>query len=715
LRLIKNIGIDYSLASFFLRGYFTLILKGITEMVDDTTQERRLSAIMFTDMVGYSALAQENESLAVELLEEHRVILRPLFLKHQGREIDIVGDAFFVEFTSALNAVQCAIDIQQKLYERCQETSKENWIRVRIGIHVGDVIHKEKQVIGDCVNIAARMEPLAEPGGICLSEDVARQIYNKIDLPLKSLGKGELKNIRLPMKIYKVVLPWDKTSITYQSSISFFKQKRTMLFIITIAMLICIIGYISIQSLNFSYDSSQSSLAVLPFDNISNDPEQEYFCDGMTEQIISNLAKLHRLKVISRTSIMKFKNTNKTIPEIGKELNVAYVLEGSVRKFGDSIRVTAQLIGAEDDFHLWTKDYDREYEKLFDVQDEVSEAIATNILSNLSPEEKNFIKTNRPSNAEAYDLYLQGRYYWNTRLPQNLMLGMEYFHQAINIDPDYALSYAGLADTYHLLVSYGLLEPKIGFARATEAAIKAKKMDEDLAEAYNSLAAINLLYDWDWKGAEKIFKKALKLNPNYIQTYSWYALYLSVNRRYNEAKSQLQKAIELDPLSPVSLTDLGQVYYHAGKYDQAIDEYHKSLNLDSSYVYTFAYLGQAYTIKGVQDKAEKAFHYAVQLTGRKDPATLAGLAYVYARQKKSDQAKIILEQLENMGNGIYVHPTYLAIVNLALGNRAEALDWLEKGYEDRSEWMIFLQVEHMLDPLRNEERFVELVKKMNFY
>jgi tetratricopeptide (TPR) repeat protein len=345
----------------------------------------------------------------------------------------------------------------------------------------------------------------------------------------------------------------------------------------------------------------------------------------------------------------------------------------------------------------------------------VSEAIATNILSNLSPEEKNFIKTNRPSNAEAYDLYLQGRYYWNTRLPQNLMLGMEYFHQAINIDPDYALSYAGLADTYHLLVSYGLLEPKIGFARATEAAIKAKKMDEDLAEAYNSLAAINLLYDWDWKGAEKIFKKALKLNPNYIQTYSWYALYLSVNRRYNEAKSQLQKAIELDPLSPVSLTDLGQVYYHAGKYDQAIDEYHKSLNLDSSYVYTFAYLGQAYTIKGVQDKAEKAFHYAVQLTGRKDPATLAGLAYVYARQKKSDQAKIILEQLENMGNGIYVHPTYLAIVNLALGNRAEALDWLEKGYEDRSEWMIFLQVEHMLDPLRNEERFVELVKKMNFY
>jgi class 3 adenylate cyclase len=186
-------------------------------MSSDTAKERRLSAVMFTDMVGYSALTQKNESLAVELLEEHRIILRSLFGKYHGQEIDTVGDAFFVEFTNALEAVHCAIAIQQKLYERCQDFPRERWINVRIGIHAGDVIHKDHQVLGDCVNIAARMEPLAEPGGICLSEDVARQIYNKIDLPIKSLGKGELKNIKLPIKIYKVVLPWEKSSVTFQS------------------------------------------------------------------------------------------------------------------------------------------------------------------------------------------------------------------------------------------------------------------------------------------------------------------------------------------------------------------------------------------------------------------------------------------------------------------------------------------------------------------
>jgi len=691
-------------------------------MANDLGAERRLSAVMFTDMVGYSALTQKNESLAVELLEEHRIILRSLFGKYHGREIETIGDAFFVEFTSALEAVHCAIAIQEKLYTRRNEFPKERWISVRIGIHAGDVIHKEKQVLGDCVNIAARMEPLAEPGGICLSEDVARQIFNKIDLPLKNLGKSDLKNIHLPIKIYKVVLPWDKSSFFIQASKPILIQNKTKLVIVTIVILICITGYILIQSMNhFEGDFTPRSeklrdytLAVLPFTNISNDLEQEYFCDGMTEQMISNLARLPKLKVTSRTSVMTYKNTQKKIPQIGKELNVSYILEGSVRKFEDSIRVTAQLIVTEDDIHLWSGDFDREYEKLFDVQDDVSEAIATKIFSNLTSEEKNIIKTDRPRNTKTYELYFKGLSLWNTRLPQNLLIGLDYFQKAIELDPEFALTYAGIADSYHLLTSYGLIEPRIGFPRAKEAASKALELDENLAEATNSLAAINLLYDWDWKEAEKGFIKALKINPSYVQTYTWYALYLSSHKRFDEAKSKLYQAIELDPLSAMVQTDIAQVFYHEGNYEQAIKEYQKSLQLDSSYVYTYAYLGQSYAMHNMLDEAEKAFKYAVELTQKQDPATLAGLAYVYARQNKSELALTIVKRLENIGNGFYVHPMYLAIVYEALGDRENAIQKLQKGYEERSEWMIFLQVEHMLDPMRGDPRFENIVKKMNF-
>jgi TolB-like protein/class 3 adenylate cyclase/cytochrome c-type biogenesis protein CcmH/NrfG len=691
-------------------------------MGDETSQERRLSAIMFTDMVGYSELTQENEKLAVELLEEHRVILRSIFEKYQGQEIEIVGDAFFIEFTSALDAVQCAIAIQKELYGRYQRTTKDRWIRVRIGVHVGDVIHKDKQVIGDCVNIAARMEPLAQPGGICLSEDVARQIYNKIELPLKSLGKGELKNIRLPVKIYKVVLPWEKASISHLLSNSIIKRKKNLSVIVTVVILIILIVIFSNQLLNNSFNNSgiitekwsTNRLAVLPFNNYSPNADDEYISDGFTEEIITVLSKIENLQVIARTSVMKFKNRMTDINEVAQDLNVGIVLEGSVRKEKDRIRVTAQLIEAHSQEHLWAETYDEKYDHIFDLQDDIAYKVARALEITLKEMEKSQIGKKSTENIEAYDLYLKGRYYWNTRLPGNLMLGMECFFKAIDMDPGFALSYAGIADSYHLLASYGLLEPKIGFPRAKDAAVKAIDIDDNLAEGYNSLAAINLLFDWNWDEAEKVFIKALNLNSNYVQTYSWYALNLSINKRFDEAISLLNKAIALDPLSAITRTDLGQVYYHHGDYNRAVEEYQKSLNLDSTYAYTYAYLGQTYAIQGQLNKAEKAFSYAIELTEGKDPATLAGLAYVFARKNDTSKATAIISQLNNIGNDLYIHPTYLAIIYLALGNREEALAWLERGYQEQSEWMIFLQVEHMLDPLRSEEGFVELVKKMNF-
>jgi class 3 adenylate cyclase/TolB-like protein/Tfp pilus assembly protein PilF len=691
-------------------------------MEDDTTQERRLSAIMFTDMVGYSALTHKNEALAVELLEKHRVILRSSFEQHQGKEIEIIGDAFFVEFTSTLNAVRCAIEIQQKLYEGCKEISEDRWIRIRIGIHVGDVIHKDKQVIGDCVNIAARIEPLADPGGICLSEDVVRQIYNKIDLPLKCLGKGELKNIRLPMQIYKVILPRAKSSILFPSNLFVLKQKKKIPLYIAVSLIICLFLYIAIQYLsefntftgpqpeNLTYNR----LAVLPFENFSPDKNDDYISDGFTEEITAVLSKITTLHVIPSLSVKKYKNNLADVKQIARVLNTGIILDGSVRKEKDRIRITAQLIDTKSEVQIKNFDYDEKYDRILDLQIEIAYKIAQALKITLKEREKKWIEKKSTKNIEAYDLYLQGRFFWHTRIPQNLMRGLECFHEAINIDPDFALAYAGIADTYHLLASYGMLAPKVGFELAKKAAKRALEIDEDLVEAYNSLAATQLLFEWKWREAETNFMKALELDQNYVQTYSWYALLLSVNKRFDQAKIQLKRALVLDPQSAITQTDLGQVHYHAGEYPQAIEEYHKSLQLDSNYVYTFAYLGQAYAMQNMLDEAERAFSYAVELTQKMDAATLAGLAHVYAKQEKSDQAKAILEKLLNFGDPYYVHPMYLAIIYLALGDKVEALNSLEQGLEERSEWMIFLQVEHMLDPLRNDDRFVELVNRMKF-
>jgi len=688
------------------------------------TLSRHLSAIMFTDMVGYSAMVQENEQLALELLEEHREILRERFVICQGKEVETIGDAFFVEFNSALEAVQCAIDIQKTLYNRNKVIDLKRWIQVRIGIHVGDVIYRDRQVLGDCVNIAARMEPQADPGGICLSEDVARQISNKIDLPLRNLGKKELKNIRLPINIYKVVLPWEKSAKQTNKKIQAqVKSKKKTLIFLTILLLTAIIlisysdmiiTHLSVFEDDSSVDWQLRRIAVLPFDNYSPDQGDAYIADGLTEEIITVLSNIENLQVIARTSVMKYKYEKKNIAEIANDLNIGLVLEGSIRKDKNRIRVTAQLIEARTQEHLWAESYDEKLDHIFDLQDDIAFKIAQALQITLMDIEKINIKKRSTDNIEAYNAYLKGRYYWNMRSPENLVKGMEHFQYAIEADSSFALAWTGIADSYHLLCSYGALPPKVGFPKAKEAALMAIEMDENLAEGYNALAAINLLYAWDWDTSERGFKKALELNPKYVQAYSWYAMCYQIQKEFDRAFELVGKAITLDPLSAIARTDLGQVNYHAGNFEQAIEEYQKSLELDSNYVYTYAYLGQAYAMSGQESAAEKAFKKAVHLTGGQDPATLSGLAYVYAMRGKTDQARSIIARLTAAENQFYVHPMYIAVIHGALGEIDQAIDWLEKGFSDRSEWMIYLQVEHMLQPLHGTEKFMNLVKKMKF-
>src|SRR6476661_6461801 len=329
---------------------------------------RRLAAIMFTDMVGYSALTQRDEALALELLAEHRDILRPFFDKHEGIEIETAGDSFFVEFNSAVEAVNCAIEIQKTLDNRNKNDIPGREIRLRIGIHIGDVVHMDNHVHGDGVNIAARLEPKASPGGICISEDVARQIRNKIEYPVVQQAEEKLKNISMPIDIFHIELPWLPQQKHRHKPVSPAKKSKFRLIAAITAgvVIVSLVAFILMNNQGAkAAPATKNRLAVLPLKNISNDPQDEYFADGMTEELISSLSKIRKLNVIARTSTMKYKQTSKDISQIGSELMVGTVLEGSVRKMGNKARISVQLIDASNQQSLWAMDYDRELSDIF--------------------------------------------------------------------------------------------------------------------------------------------------------------------------------------------------------------------------------------------------------------------------------------------------------------------------------------------------------------
>jgi adenylate cyclase len=488
---------------------------------------------MFTDLVGYTSLSQKNEALALELLEEHRKLLRLLFPKHYGREIKTMGDAFLVEFASALEALRCAFEIHQVLNELNVNRPPAKRILLRIGIHLGDVVHSKNDVQGDAVNVASRIEPLASPGGISITEQVYLQIRNKFEFPFVSLGQQNLKNVQEPVEVYRVVLPWE-TQLGDEQSL----EKRR--------------------------------IAVMPFTNISQDPIDEYFADGMTEELISTLSRIRDLRVISRTSVMHYKGTSKNVGEIARELRVGSILEGSVRKASNDLRITAQLIDAGNDEHLWSQDYDRRLENVFAIQKEIAQSVAEALKVRLLSSEKKSIEKKATENTEAYTLYLKGRYYWNERLRDSNDKAVKCFEEAVKLDPNYALAYSGLADCYLIYNDRGWLSPKESIPKGNKYALRAVELDPSLGEAHASLG-LALMHDWRWEEAEREFKKAIELNPSYASAHQWYGIHLWFAGRYEEGMERTERAHELDPLSLVIEANLCHGLLTLGKRDQATE------------------------------------------------------------------------------------------------------------------------------------------------
>ena len=451
-----------------------------------------------------------------------------------------------------------------------------------------------------------------------------------------------------------------------------------------------------------------ASLAVLPFINLSGDPAQDYLADGMTEELITELSKIHALKVISRTSAMRYKGVKKTLPEIARELHVDGVVEGAVLRSGDRIRITTELIYAPTDTHLWAESYDRDLGDILSLQRSLARQIAHEIKTTLSPSEERHLANSAAVNPEAHDLYLKGRFFWNRRTRDGLNKAEEYFRQASAVDPNDPLPYAGLADTYVELVVFGNLEPHVGIPKAKAAALKAIDLDDSLAEPHTALA-YTLAVDWNWGAAQKEFQRALDLDPGYVVGLYQYAFFLSVMGRHDEAIPVAQKALELDPLSPIVLYRAGRVEFQARLFPEAAVLFRRILELNGDDPLGLYGLGLVYDAQG-QPKT------AISYLEKQNLQQGFDVAAAYAAAGDPAEARRRLQEATRRVHAAksYLRPGWVAEVYVALGDKDEAMVWLERAYQERDIWLALLKVWPRFDPLRSDPRFQDLLRRMRF-
>jgi len=455
------------------------------------------------------------------------------------------------------------------------------------------------------------------------------------------------------------------------------------------------------------------SLAVLPLENLARDPEQDYLAEGITEALILTLATIGELRVVSRTSVMQYKGVRKSLPEIARELNVDGIIEGTVQRAGERLRVSAQLLHASTDTHIWAESYDRDLRDVLALQSELAQAIAREIQIKLTPREQAHIAHVGTVDPHAYEAYLKGRYYWNRRAKEGFQKAVQHFQEAISKDPGFAAAHAGLADCLSGLSLFGFLSPDEGLGKAKALALRALELDPGLAEAHVSVAMVRMCYDFDFTAAETKFERALELNPRYATAHSWFGHFLAAMGRHEEAYTECQRAIRLDPLSIPIHCVFGIAHFFARRVDQATEQFQKAIELDANYSWAYALVSAAYLSNPNRDLAINAARMAVQLS----PASslyLGDVAEAYAVSGQREKAQQILDRLHELAKHQYVSPYFLARTYVALGQQHEALRWLETGFRERSPLMAWINSDFRLDPLRSDPRFQKLMRQMNF-
>jgi TolB-like protein/Flp pilus assembly protein TadD len=629
---------------------------------------------MFTDMVGYTALGQKNESLSLALVEEQRKVIRPILTRHNGREVKTIGDAFLVEFPNAVDSVRCAYDIQRAIREFNLSLAPDKRIHLRVGVHVGEVVESQGDISGDAVNVASRIEPLAEDGGVCITRQVYDFVRNKVDVPLSSMGPKVLKNVAEPMEVYRMIMPWEKESATASGQLD---RKR---------------------------------VAVLPFANMSPDPNDEYFADGMTEELISSASLISGLTLIARTSVMGYKGTSKRVEEIGRELGVGTLLEGSVRKSANRLRITVQLIDVGTQGHLWAQSYDRDLQDVFAVQSDIARQVADSLKVRLMPEATRQLNKRPTESSEAHLLYLKGRYSWNERTKESLYRAMEYFKRAVEFDPDYSLAYSGIADCYSVLGGHGYLPFAEAYPKLREYALAAVQRDPASAEARASLG-MGLMTDRDFEGAEREFAKAIELNPNYATAHHWLGFHLMNVGSLEPALSEATKARDLDPLSPQIASFLGVIYDALKIYDLAEKQQRKALELQSDFLPAHGNLcGTFMHQRRWEDAKKEVAEY--QRISKDTHGSKLYLAAILMYEGRVEEARATMAEAETIPATGSDDAGPRILYHLAAGDREQAVTLILKEYEAGAEWLGTIAFDPLLEGLRTDPRVAEVLRKM---
>jgi TolB-like protein/Tfp pilus assembly protein PilF len=669
--------------------------------------------VLFIDIVGYSKLLINEQS---ERIQELREIVRGTeqfrSAEAQGKLMRLpTGDGGALVFRTSPEApVLCALEISKALKTRPE-------LQVRMGIHSGPVsevadLNEQMNMAGAGVNIAQRVMDCGDAGHVLLSKRAAEDLgqYRQWQSQLHDLGECEVKHgERLHLvNLYAEDLGNPEVPTKFRHAV---RKRRWALIAALLLSAIAGIGYYFFSHRAVS-TAPEKSIAVLPFENLSRDPDNAYFAEGMQDEILAQLSKIADLKVISRTSTQRFKSAPGDLREIAKQLGVANVLEGSVQRAADQVHINVQLIRATNDEHLWAEIYDRKLDNIFSVEGEVAAAVAEALKAKLTGEEKQLIAAQPTSDTAAYELYLKGRLLWGKRGGENLRQAIAFYEQAIARDPNYALAYAGLAEAYVILPVYTATAPLEAFPKAKAAALKALQLNDKLAEAHTGFARV-LCYDFDMAGSVSEFNRAIALNPNYTTAHQWYGRHpLAALGRFDEAIAEGKRAIELDPLSPVINTDLGSTLINARRYDEAIAQLRKTLEIDPTFYLARYTLGMALRLKGDLPGAIAEYTKAQQLTDNNLRARVL-LAAAKAQSGDKEAAVQMLAELEELSRNRNVRAFWRALLHLSLGNREEAIRCLEHGVAGHEENDItFIKVDPQLDALRGDPRFEALVQKV---
>jgi TolB-like protein/Flp pilus assembly protein TadD len=696
-----------------------------------------IAHVLNMDVVGYSTLLiTEQSQIIAELTRIVRGTARFRRAESEGKLVRVpTGDGMLLVFFDDPQApIECAMEISATIKSHPE-------IQLRMGIHSGPVnevvdVNDRSNVAGAGIDIAQRVMDCGDAGHILLSKRVADDLapFPRWNPHLHDLGECEVKHGRKislvnfytdtigspepPKKCTVAKEEQRRKSTTAFGGISW--RNRTLITAAALLIIALLFGvwFLSLQTRSRTKGKrvpaaiTVKSIAVLPFENLSHDPDNAYFADGIQEEILTRLSRIADLKVISRTSTQRYKTAPNNLSEIAKQLGVANILEGTVQRAADQVRVNVQLINAQNDSHLWADKYDRKLADIFAVESEIAAKIAETLQAKLTGAEQHAIATRPTENSEAYQLYLKGRYFWNKLTPEGFQKAIEYFHQAIEKDPAYALAYVGLADSYEMLGFWGVLPPREMWPKGKAAALKALELDDNLAEAHVSLGWVSFTYDWDWPAAEKHFERALELNPTSPAAHHWWhSIYLGALGRSDEALAEAKRALDLDPVSPVINHNVAEQLYRARQFDQAIEQCRKTLEMDPSFPQTHSLLGRAYLAKGMYREALAEMEKYLALSPR-NPAALASLAYAHARSGERNQALRVLDELGSLSKQRHVPSYWFAIVYAGLDEKDRAFAWLEKAYAERDGSLPMLKVNPSWDPLRSDPRFADLVRRV---